>query len=50
MYIYIYYSGMHKGGPGGARSPAPLRSEAKVPLRSSLCDINDINMQSMLFA
>ncbi len=30
-----------KGG-GGARAPAPLRSDAKVPLRSSLCDMNDI--------
>ncbi len=23
-------------------SPAPLRSDAKVPLRSGLCDMNDI--------
>ncbi len=29
-------------------STAPLRSDAKVPLRSGLCDINDTNMQSML--
>ncbi len=43
---------------GGARVPAPLRSDAKVPLRSSLCDINNIvelksvqpYMQSMQFA
>ncbi len=27
---------------GGAQAPAPLRSEAKVPLRSGLCDMNDI--------
>ncbi len=26
----------------GARAPAPLRSDAKVPLRSGLCDMNDI--------
>ncbi len=25
---------------GGARAPAPLRSDAKVPLRSGLCDMN----------
>ncbi len=30
-----------KGG-GGAQTPAPLRSDAKVPLRSGLCDMNDI--------
>ncbi len=35
---------------GGARAPAPLKSEAKVPLLSGLCDMNDNNMQSMLFA
>ncbi len=28
---------------GGARAPAPLMSDAKVPLRSDLCDINDAN-------
>ncbi len=32
-------SGVHGGG---TRAPAPLRSDAKVPLRSSLCDMNDI--------
>ncbi len=31
-----------QGGGGGARAPAPLRSNAKVPLRSGLCDMNDI--------
>ncbi len=30
------------GGAGGVRAPAPLRSDAKVPLRSGLCDMNDI--------
>ncbi len=29
-------------GAGGAQAPAPLRSDAKVPLRSGLCDMNDI--------
>ncbi len=33
-----------------ARAPAPLRSDAKVPLGSGLCNMNDTNMQSMLFA
>ncbi len=33
-------SGVHRGG--GAQAPAPLRSDAKVPLRSGLCDMNDI--------
>ncbi len=27
---------------GGARAPAPLRSDAKVPLLSGLCYMNDI--------
>ncbi len=26
----------------GARALAPLRSDTKVPLRSGLCDVNDI--------
>ncbi len=35
-------SGVHMGGGGrGARAPAPLRSDAKVPLRSGLCNMND---------
>ncbi len=33
-----------------ARAPAPLRSDAKVPLGPGLCNMNDTNMQSMLFA
>ncbi len=44
----ISASGMHKGG--WVRAPAPLRSDTKVPLRSGLCNTNDTNMQSMLFA
>ncbi len=35
------HSGLHRGA-GGPRAPAPLRSDAKVPLRSGLCDMNDI--------
>ncbi len=34
-------SGVHGVGGRGARAPAPLRSDAKVPLRSGLCDMND---------
>ncbi len=30
-----------RGGGWGARAPAPLRSDAKVPLRPGLCDMND---------
>ncbi len=32
-------SGVHREGRGGS---VPLRSGAKVPLRSGLCDMNDI--------
>ncbi len=43
LYIYIYiYTVACTGGGGGAQAPAPLRSDAKVPLRSGLCDMNDI--------
>ncbi len=38
----ILVSGVHRGGAGGAQAPAPLRSDTKVPLRSGLCDMNDI--------
>ncbi len=31
------------GVGGGGQAPAPLRSDAKVPLRSGLCDMNDIS-------
>ncbi len=44
--IYFYFcvviiSGVHRGGIIGARAPAPLRSDAKVPLPSGLCDMNN---------
>ncbi len=40
MWILTFVtSGVHGGG---AQAPAPLRSDAKVPLRSGLCDMNDI--------
>ncbi len=38
----ILVSGVHRGGAGRAQAPAPLRSDTKVPLRSGLCDMNDI--------
>ncbi len=31
-----------QGGGEGAQAPAPLRYDTKVPLRSGLCDMNDI--------
>ncbi len=39
--IVLPNSGVHRGR-GGSRAPATLRSDAKVPLRSGLCDMNDI--------
>ncbi len=39
--LAMLLSGMHGGG-GGSPAPAPLTSDAKVPLRSGLCDMNDI--------
>ncbi len=43
QHFIIEASGVHRGGgAGGARAPAPLRSDTKVPLQSGLCDMNDI--------
>ncbi len=51
--MYLSVNWLHfilKGGGGGVSQPlAPLRSDAKVPSWSSLCDMNDTNMQSMLY-